>query len=139
MKKIKIKDCNLHDTIIADINYAESVLTLRLTTSPYEEECCGSNLELQVEEDDFSICYIRQRPFFRKIILSGRDTSLNFIKALFKKGYTLSIEEVLLSNDSNLILITCAIFPSPKRRGSYRKIIFKLYCDCDEINLQRIE
>lgn len=136
MKKIDLKDCHFHDTIISDISYDEQVLTLHMHNALYEDLYRDLKIEMRVDKWDLSIYQLKQYPIFRRVKLKGKEISIGSLKLLFEKGYTLQLIDMSTSNDLNFVILHCVLCPYSSKRGVYEKIFLKIDYEYDHVILK---
>ena len=136
MEQVDIRSFSFHDFTISDIEYSGDILGLHISNNS-----CGAlqrdlMLEMQVDEYDMSIYWIKQYPRFHKVRLKGREISLSTLKSFFKKGYTIEIVEFMMSTDSPLVILDCVLFPYSPKPGVYNKIVLEIHYAPDHLVLK---
>lgn len=131
MKYIDLKKARFHDMEINEINYKNNALMLNVSNVDEEKPDSNFVLTIFVDEEDFSVYYARQRPWFRNVKFKGREITLNHLKKLLEKQKTVKVVESFVSTDCNIMFLSCVLFPCSKGRGVYKKILLTINCARD--------
>lgn len=119
----------LHDSDITDIEYDNSVLSLYITEVETRKRLV---FKAEVEDYDFSFYYCKRYPVFHQPKFRGKEISLQKLRKMLHRGYSLEIVESLASVDSNLIVFQCDLYPAP-RGGGVSKEVFIVIGDYKDI------
>ena len=126
MQRIKLCECNFHDSTIINVTYSNELLTLYLSESYYENAYNNVRVEIPVNISGLEIFHIKQYPRFHKVRLKGREISVDNLKFMFKNSVVLEVDQMFVSVEMKFLVFECDVIPSPRRRGSIEKIIFKI-------------
>lgn len=136
MENLNFTNIVFHDAAIEYLDFNNQMLQLSFSNVAGKDLSRKLIMNVQIEEDDIRIFLLKQYPFANKVKLKGKEISISCLKSFLQRNIKLQVVDTLIAIDSNLVVFDCTLFPYVKKRGVFRKILLKLYCDHNKVILE---